>query len=140
MQVQSRWRGGCNQVRGFPVNVTKTERIKGVERVCKGLRLGQEGGKHTWEVRESGKELAPMDWPSWRGGRTLQVRVMERARWEDKKEIKCISSLKGFPSTLTVQNVQGGAIRSSRPRRGKKIDRVIVWCLQQHRHQLTPTA
>ena len=46
------------------MNVTKTERVKGVERVCKGLRLGKEGGKHTWEVRESGKELAPKDWLS----------------------------------------------------------------------------
>ena len=50
----------------FPVNVTKAERIKAVERVCKRLQLGEEEDKHTWELRERGQEPAPMDWPSWR--------------------------------------------------------------------------
>ena len=36
----------------FPVNVTKAERIKAVERVCKRLQLGEEEDKHTWELRE----------------------------------------------------------------------------------------
>lgn len=50
----------------FPVNVTKAERIKVVERVFKRLQLGEEEGKHTWELREKGREPAPMDWQSWR--------------------------------------------------------------------------
>ena len=48
------------------MNVTKAERIKAVERVCKRLQLGEEEDKHTWELRERGQEPAPMDWPSWR--------------------------------------------------------------------------
>lgn len=50
----------------YPVNVTKAERIRRGEKVCKRLGLGKEGGESTWEVREIGKELARMDWRSWR--------------------------------------------------------------------------
>ena len=46
------------------MNVTKAERIKAVERVCKRLWLGEED-KHTWEWRE---DRSHHQWTGCHGG------------------------------------------------------------------------